>query len=255
MNDIEMHQVTEDFRSCWEAAVRHLNMQVQGGALSWLKSSLTPPFLEHLSFRIGNQLFYVRIVDAGGRVDGPGNSSGFLRIAKECQGHALLMPMREAEGGWEPETSGWGLISPESNLSVNPLDFVTDENIEVTEWELLGFAVQVVRDHIRHKLKFEIMSTLSDPGVNPSIWFVGSDGPEWVAVRAARYPSPQAAMPDNIGEIAEGCKGMGVVGHFASVVFANKLEAFDPDHGGVGMKLWRGHGVMIMFGGLERIFG
>jgi hypothetical protein len=255
MIDIEMHDVTEEFRSCWGSAGRHLNMQVQGGSLSWLKASLTPPFLEHLSFRIGNQLFYVRIVDVNGRVNGPGNPSGFARIAKECQGHALLMPMEATEDGWEPAELGWGLIDPESNLSVNPLDLVTEEKIEVTEWELLDFGVQVVRDHILKNLNLEIMSTLADPGVDPSIWFVGPDGPEWVVVRVARYPSPQAAMPNNIGDISTSCARTGVVGHFASVVFANDKEAYDPDHGGVGMKLWRGHPVVILnFQGLEKIF-
>ena len=169
MIEIEMHDVSEEFRLCWVAAGRHLNLQVQGGSLSWLKASLTPPFLEHLSFRIGNQLFYLRIIDVDGRVNGPGNPSGFVRIAEECQGNALLMPMKEAEDGWEPATSGWGLIDPDSNLSVNPLNLVTKELIEVTEWELLNFGVQVVRDHILDKLNLEIMSTQTDPGVDPSI--------------------------------------------------------------------------------------
>ena len=52
MIEIEMHDVSEEFRLCWVAAGRHLSMQVQGGSLSWLKASLTPPFLEHLSFYV-----------------------------------------------------------------------------------------------------------------------------------------------------------------------------------------------------------
>ena len=255
MIEIEIDDVSEEFRLCWAAAGRHLSMQVQGGSLSWLKASLTPPCLEHLSFRIGNQLFYVRIVDANGRVNGPGNQIGLSQIAEECQGHALLMPMEATEDGWKPVNSGWGLIDSESNLSVNPLNLVTGELIEVTEWELLNFGVQVVRDHILKKLNLKIMSTLADPGVDPSIWFVGPDGPEWVVVRVARYPSPQAAMPNNIGDIAKSCAQTGVVGHFASVVFANDQEPFDPDHGGVGMKLWRGHRATIKFQGLDKIFG
>jgi hypothetical protein len=255
MIEIEMDDVSEDFRLCWAAAGRHLSMQVQGGSLGWLKASLTPPCLEHLSFRIGNQLFYVRIVDTNGRVNGPGNQIGLSRVAEECQGHALLMPMEATEDGWKPVNSGWGLIDPESNLSVNPLNLVTEELIEMTEWELLNFGVQVVRDHILKKLNFKIMSTLADPGVDPSIWFVGPDGPEWVVVRVARYPAPQAAMPNNIEDIAKSCSRTGAVGHFASVVFANGQEAYDPDHGGVGMKLWRGHRASIKFQGLEKIFG
>jgi hypothetical protein len=75
------------------------------------------------------------------------------------------MPMEATEDGWKPVNSGWGLIDPESNLSVNPFNLVTEELIEVTEWELLNFGVQVVRDHILKKLHLKIMSTLADPGV------------------------------------------------------------------------------------------
>ena len=57
MYPIEMHSASEEFFRCWQAAGRHIERQVQGPLLSWLKANLTPPFLEHLSFRLGNQLF------------------------------------------------------------------------------------------------------------------------------------------------------------------------------------------------------
>ena len=57
-------------------------------------------------------------------------------------------------------------------------------------------------------------------------------------------------------DIAKGCSQTVTVGHFASVVFANDKEAYVPDIGSVGMKLWRGHLVVILnFQGLEKIFG
>jgi len=196
MENIEMDEATDAFRECWAAAGRHLAKQVQGGSLSWLKVSLVPPVLEHLSFRIGNQSFFIRVYDVDRKVDGPGNPKGYHYIAQKCEGHALLMPMRYRLGEWQPDLPGWGLFDPENRLAVNPLDWVTDEKLEMTEWELQDFAVQIVRDHIRDKLGFEIMSTNSNPDVDPSIWFVGeSGGPEWVVVRHACYRNPHIDRP------------------------------------------------------------
>ena len=56
MHDIEMHEISEVFARCWRAACQHIQKHVQGPMSSWLKASLNPPFLEHLSFRLGNQL-------------------------------------------------------------------------------------------------------------------------------------------------------------------------------------------------------
>jgi len=56
-HDIDMHEVSDEFAKCWQAAGRHLDSQNHRGELNWLKANLTPPFLEHLSFRLENQLF------------------------------------------------------------------------------------------------------------------------------------------------------------------------------------------------------
>ena len=73
------------------------------------------------------------------------------------------------------------------------MDLLSDENIEMTDWELQDFAVEVVRNHIKDKLGGEIMSRNSRPQVYPSIWFVGENGPEWVAVRMRSYPNLEPA--------------------------------------------------------------
>ena len=72
MHDIEMQQVTEEFVRCWQAAGRHMRAQVQG-SISWIKANRNPPFLEHLSFRLGNQLFFVRLEPIDSLVRVPGS--------------------------------------------------------------------------------------------------------------------------------------------------------------------------------------
>lgn len=35
MHDIDMHEVSDEFATCWQAAGRHLQSQTHDGQLSW----------------------------------------------------------------------------------------------------------------------------------------------------------------------------------------------------------------------------
>jgi hypothetical protein len=253
LHEIEMHEVSEEFERCWNAACRHIQKQVQsslhiqqlqqqeqGHFFSWLKSTLIPPFLEHMSFRLGNQLFYIRIEDVDGRLDIPGSRDGLLSIAEGCKGHPCIMQMRHRAGGWTPDATDWGLIDARTGMTVDPVAQVSDERIEMTDWELQDFAVQIVRDHLK-KAGRTLMSWQSRPAVHPSIWFVGNSGPEWVVVRVVRYPDKKAELPANWQQIAARYGKLRAVGHFASVSVANAVLA-EP--------LWRGHKMNVRFAGL-----
>ena len=63
MHDIHMAEVSKEFQRCWQAAGVHIQNQAQGDLQSWLRAHLNPPFLEHLSFRLGNQLFFIQLQD------------------------------------------------------------------------------------------------------------------------------------------------------------------------------------------------
>ena len=247
MQTIEMHEPSEAFAKCLKVAGQHLQSRTQDG-LSWLKSDLTPPFLEHLSFRLGNQVFFVRIEDVDHRVVGPASREGLLRVADGWNGHACIMPMKKGFLGWSPQTPGWGLLNARTGQSLDPFKLVTGALIEMTDWELHDFAVQTVRDQLIKEGQ-ELMSAQGNPEVNPSIWFVGDNGPEWVVVRAVRYPQRDAALPWNWAAISESCRPMGKTGHFASVAVANAEDSFED--GAPPMPLWRGHGMYVSYAGLE----
>jgi hypothetical protein len=248
--DIEMHEVSDEFVRCWQAAGRHIETQAQGSLLSWLKVNLNPPFLEHSSFRLGNQLFFIRIEDVDERLQVPGSRDGLLSVAEGCQGHPCIMPMRHRAGAWAPDAAGWGLIDPRTGKTVDPIAYVSDERIEMTDWELQDFAVQIVRNHLE-KAGRKLMSWQGNPAVDPSIWFVGDSEPEWVVVRAVRYPKTKADLPANWQQIAARCAKLGKVGHFASVSAANADDAFDPSGAVTPEPLWRGHRMFVRFEGLE----
>jgi hypothetical protein len=247
VHTIEMHEPSEAFAKCLEAAGRHLQSRAQDG-LSWLKADLRPPFLEHLSFRLGNQVFFIRIEDVNRRVVGPASHDGLLMIADGWNGHASVMPMKKGFLGWTPQAPGWGLLDARTGKSLDPFKLVTGALIEMTDWELHDFAVQTVRDQLIKEGR-GLMSAQGNPGVNPSIWFVGDNGPEWVVVRAVRYPQREAAPPSNWATISESCRPTGKTGHFASVAVANADDSFQD--GAPPKPLWRGHGMHVRYAGLE----
>jgi hypothetical protein len=250
LNPLEQHQPSEEFARCWQAAGRHIEVKAQGPLHSWLKASLNPPFLEHLSFRLGNQLFFIRIEDVDAKLQTPGTRDGLLYIAQGCKGHPCLMPMRYRAGAWEVEAAGWGLVDVRTAKVIDPPALISDERIEMTDWEVQDFAVQVVRDHLERAGR-KLMSWQGNPAVDPSIWFAGDSGPEWVVVRAARYPQTSAHPPINWQEIAARCAAVGKAGHFAAVAVASADDAFDPAGIVPPEPLWRGHGMLVRFEGLE----
>ena len=154
---------------------------------------------------------------------------------------------------WVPTKPGWGLIDDTTDKLINPIDLVSDEKLEMTDWEVHDFAVQVVRDYITDKLGHQLMSSQGNPAVDPSIWFVGENGPEWVVVRSDRFPAKDAKRPENLSDIAANCAKLSNIGHFASVTFANSEDPSDPTGGVLALPLWRGHGVFIRFEGIETI--
>ena len=252
MHKIKTSEMSDEFLICWEAACAHLNKQVDGGLKSWLRAHPYPPFLEHISFRLGNQLFFIRVEDADGNLNGPGNSRGHITAAGLANGRACIMPMKKKffGGGWVPAKPGWGLLDAESKKLVDPVALVTNEEIEMTSWEVHDFAVQVVRDHLAEK-GFELMSWQGNPDVDPSIWFVGKTGrPEWVVVRPTKFPAKSAARPAMWNAIAEACSKLSTNGHFASVALASADQQF-ASPGEPPVSLLRGRGIVVRFAGLE----
>lgn len=252
MYEIEMNVMSDAFFPCWEAAGTHLDKQVDGGIRSWLRGHPNPPFLEHLSFRLGNQVFFIRVEDVDGHVRGPGNPLGFITAAKMASGIACVLPMRKKRfgGDWVADMPGWGLLDPHTRRPINPVAMVTDQKIKMTPWEVHDMAVQIVRDYLDEQ-GYKLMSWQGNPEVDPSIWFIGqSKQPEWVVVRSAVFPANCAERPTNWEGIAANCAKMSSVGHFASVAMVSVEQPFESSVE-AAVPLWRGHGVHVRFTGLE----
>lgn len=150
--------------------------------------------------------------------------------------------------GWAPALPGWGLADIGTGKLVDPVTMITDDPIEMTNWELQDFAVQVVRDWLSRQGR-QLMSWQSNPEVDPAIWFIGDSGPEWVVVRGTRFPERAAPRPGNLAGIERQCARIGQKGHFASVAVCC------PDTLMTDERLLRGHGMNVVFSGLEPIMG
>ncbi|WP_252259818.1 hypothetical protein [Erythrobacter aurantius] len=244
MYQVETAEPSAEFLAMWQAAGRHIQGFFQDGLQSWLKVDPRPPFLEHLSFRIGNQVFFIRLEDIEDGAQVPGSRDGLFSVATGWNGHPCLMPMRRSSNGWRPERPGWGLVDMRSGEAIDPTWLVSDERIEVTDWELLDFAVQVVKQRLQEQ-GYEIMSSHSNPKVHPNIWFISEKGPEWAIVRATRYPDPIATLPSNWREVAQDCEHLSKHGHFAPVAFALDEDRDQP--------IWRGYAADAQFHGLQRL--
>lgn len=252
MYDIEMQEMTPAFLECWRSAGIHLNRRVDGGIRFWLRAHPYPPFLEHLSFRLGNQIFLVRVEDVENAIRGPGSIDGLLYSGKQLKGWPCILPMKRqaSDRQWVAAHPGWGLFDARDGTPLDPITHVTEQRIEMTPWEIQDFAVQIVRDELERN-GFRLMSWQGNPDVDPSIWFIGETGkPEWVVVRPAIYPETKAEVPPAWAAIADGCSRQSTVGHFASVAIAPADDDESAEPGSLS-RLWRGHALEVNFAGLE----
>jgi hypothetical protein len=241
-------EITREFRAMWTCGVGYVR-KLSEDSLVWFKGNLYAPIFEHFSFRMGNQLYFVRLEDSEGRIHSPGTLEGLFEIAEACDGHALIMPMRYNGGIWLPTIPGWGLTDAKSKEQVDPKSLVTSELKEYTDWELHDMAVHAVALTLD---KRKLRSITNHPGVSPSIWYDGDSGVEWIIVRYARHPESDAAPPGNWAQIAESCheRGMGN-GYFAVVVFAEKdLATGLPAE---NTPLYRGANILINYQPVRRL--
>ena len=128
MYEVKQSPPSDEFKKAWSAAGRHIQNQADVG-LSWLRATLNPPMAEHLSFRIGNQIFFVFVEAA--EFDYQSGADLFNKVCDAANAIPCIMPMEKTINTWRPSLAGWGLRHAGSGKLLNPLDYVTDELIEM----------------------------------------------------------------------------------------------------------------------------
>jgi len=258
--DIPMRKPCPQFIEAYNAMGSHFNLfrSTMPESFSFLRMLPVPPLIDHLSFKIGNQIFFVYLDPMDESVEPVSNIDTMIDFAVDARAIPCLMPMKKMRLGWEPALSGWGLIDARTGKPVNPADVVTGELIEMSDWELHDFAVQVVRNSLGEQEGINTTSYCSNPGIDPSIWFLDSETGEegYVVVRSARYPNLEAAPPEDPESIIEHCAFRTRNAFFASVGAANNEDPFDPDAlaNGNFLPLYRGGGMVVRYQGLVPLF-
>ena len=224
--EIAPFEVTPEFEECWHSAGQHLNLRIRDSGASWLRAEL-PVFREHLSFALGNQLFFVQLYNVDEPTNGWWQSTRLSMAVEDANGIGCLMPMKLRDGAWKPVEPGWGLIDMNSRLSLIPAEKVTEERILMTEWEIHDVGVQVARQHLAAN-GWTVTSWQSDIELNPSI-FAGKDGQLCgFVVRNSNKGPDKGARPVNTKQIAEQMRSQGWGAKFIGLKVAGDDDFFDP---------------------------
>lgn len=170
------YEANAEFHDCYSAVIKHLQIK-SDGALVWQKAWPTPPFLEHLSFHLGNQKFFIRLFDVNGNLEEPPNEDGTVIAAKKFNGIPCYIAMEKNNNVWSVVGDDWGLYLHKdkaplypNDQPINPPDLVTDEMIPLNDAELHALAVQSYIEILVEKLPNTIFyAPQFDRGVQPHI--------------------------------------------------------------------------------------
>ena len=132
----------------------------------WVKTDWTYPSFEHFTFAYKNAVFpvFVELLEDGRSLMTTNERSRFLDAARKnnlipCT-YRINVEYKKISSWkiWEPPkkdkssfsltafSSGWNLWDIRDNSAVNPMELGDDSNVEMSEWEIIDFCVQIVRN-------------------------------------------------------------------------------------------------------------
>lgn len=224
--EIPPFEMTPGFEDCWYSAGQHLNLRLRDSGAAWLRAEL-PVFREHLSFALGNQLFFIQLIDTDKPENGWWQPIRLARAVEDANGVGCLMPMKRHGADWKPTMPGWGLIDMNSRLPLIPAEVITEERILMTPWEIHDVGVQFARQHLASN-GWTVTSWQSDLEVDPSI-FAGKDGQLCgFTVRNSIKGPDKATRPENAPRIAAEMHSRGWGAKFIGLKVACCDAPFDP---------------------------
>ncbi|MEQ1781067.1 MAG: DUF4062 domain-containing protein [Hyphomonadaceae bacterium] len=150
----------------------------------------------------------------------------------------------------DPVVESLTLIDMRTNRVVAESKFDVRETIEISDWELLDFAVQVVRAKLEEN-KFSIESWTTESNSDPHIVATKDGLVHRVVVGAGRYPVAEPIYDQNrLMSAAEETLVAGGALCKAPALVANAMDEFE---GRDVRPLYRGEGSLIKFDGLEHV--
>jgi hypothetical protein len=231
----------------------------------WIKTELTYPSFDNLTFAYKNSIFSVVIE----LIDNTGTSFNQQqkdRLLKACEENNLIPCLFKVnlkaqsnnllsqfggnlnKDGYQLNAveQGWNLFDTISNNKINPLLVAKEELTKMSKWELSNFAIQIVRNDIK-KEGNEVLSFCDLPEVNPQIWFKDKNGNiNWVIVKHTKEDK-DLDYREWVGLEEKTTQMLPYDGFFASVQFFSvKTDSTT--------NLNRGDAMYVNYKGLERIY-
>ncbi len=230
---------TQEFVDCFNAAGSHLHqagMRCAGGIqmpdrrippFRWIKAVPYGPYLEHLSFFLGGQAFFVQLVDESMNVIFEGTPEGLAARAAGYNGMACLLPMRRRPSGssWEPAYQGWGLLDARTREPLDPMRHLVTPPTPMTDWEMYDFAIEQVVQKLKEQNR-DILSWSTDPDIEPSLFFHDGSQRAYCVVRPYMFGERIKEYIELKTNAHHQLAGLGIRGYYAPVVFKN-LEQQD----------------------------
>jgi len=257
MYKIDTYNISEEFLNAWRFAGKNLTNQGQG-SLNWIRAHLHQPFDDHLSFRVGNQIFSVLVELENSSMESSLTDRERNNQERFCLDNNLVPCIykvkKTSHGEYERIFPDWNLVHAETKKPINPVELISEELVEMSPWEVHDVGIQLVADYIK-KDGGEVGSYQSVLKIDPSIWFKRDGIGSYVIVRTVRHPELNAERPTNLNETIKSIKSLKspegkAEGYFASVGIANNEDSFD---GKNSLPLYRGGGMHIRFTGIERL--
>jgi hypothetical protein len=160
----------------------------------WIKAELLWPAFDHLTFSFRNRIFAV-LVDLSDGVWSSLSTQETDRLVRAAEEHDLIpCVFRVHPDSMRPLASGWNLVSCIDGSPVDPVAMAIGGPRLMSEWELHGFAVQVVRAHVETARRGRVTSICDVLHIDPQIWFTEPTGrTSWIVVRFVRSPAEDIA--------------------------------------------------------------
>jgi hypothetical protein len=215
---------------------------------SWIKAELTYPAFDHLTFGYNNSIFSV-LIELMDETVSSLTEIQRTRWLEACTEYNLIPCLFKINcismsNGYNltPMDAAWNLFDVDGRHLVNPIVESSDDDTEMSAWEIHNFAIQVVRQNIEEK-GYEVLSFCDLVEVNPQIWFLDEVGNKnWVIVQSSTGQELSSIDPwRGIEQLNEHLLPFN--GYFAGVQISSEKPS-----------LYRGDGMFVDFEGLEQIY-
>ncbi len=222
--------------------------------LRWIKPILCQPIVEHFSFYVGGQAYFIQVIDMDHKIHIDSTATKkMLEVADAYNGYACFMLLKKFNSNnitsWCPVYPNWGLIEIKSGKEIDPYSLVSDHPVLATRWELHQYAIDFVVNHLI-STEHNILAIISNPKIMPSIWFENNDQAEWVVVKEYFYPYTSVDNIDDFVKFLRNSASSEYHGYYAEV----GIHALNQDLFKEKCPLYRGDTLNFLFDGLKKCF-